>query len=487
MSTPPVAPGSSEQTPLLGSGHLRADSEISLKASQSLYALKYPDSSSTLRGFGKRAGSPYRKDDHHIADWPSMLVVFLAILVSEAARGLILPSLWPYLLSLGGAKETLGVVVASFSLGRMMATIPFGFLSDHFSTQAVLVIASVIQILGHSMYVIAPSISAIVVARVIVGLGSATMSVCRAHVAKSTTKGQRTYFFAYLSALQFVGFAVLPGLGGLLDMLPEGRVGVLELNEITYPALFLVLANLGVIGVAYCVYRDPESVPTVADATQVVATSGPVTNGVPNGQAQVQIATPVEPDWAALMVCLLINVFFRGVVAELETITTPVLMEYFSLSLPGASGVIGLLGFVGLFIYLGFKPIAKRFSDRFLVFFAIVLTLAGSFVLAQSLFRPPLLLYVVGLGAIWSIAYPLGQTATLALFSKVLAGLPAGGFLGVFSATGSLARIGFALLAAGIWSAFGKRAVFSGIAIYALATALIGFRYWKRLVPPDGL
>lgn len=95
--------------------------------------------------------------------------------------------------------------------------------------------------------------------------------------------------------------------------------------------------------------------------------------------------------------------------------------------------------------------------------------------------------YVFFLGLTWSLAYPIGQTAILSLFSKVLAGLPAGGFLGIFSATGSLARVAFAMLAGIVWSHFGKESVFSTILAYVVLATLMVLSTFPRLVPLGSL
>jgi len=446
-------------------------SSVDFKASSSLYALKFPESTTQLRDL-----------DAAVADPVSMVVVFLTILVSEAARGLMLPSQWPYLQAMGGNKQTLGLLVASFSFGRMLATIPLGFLSDHLSMRDVLAYAGAVQMVGHAAYMVSNNVSFLIGTRVVVGLGSATMSVCRAHIARSTSKAQRTYYFAYLSALQFVGFAVLPAAGGLLAELPRLSIlGVVELNEYTYPALVLVFANGAMIAALYKLYRDP---PTEAPLIPRPTSAGPAPLIVISSTGTENVEAKPKPDMVALMVCLLINICFRGMVAELETVASPVLMGNFHLSLDNASYDIGFLGFLGFFVYMGFKPIAKRFSDRQLVLAGLGFAILGSLLLCQSFVPLPLWSYSVGLGLIWSLAFPVGQTAVLSLFSKVLAGLPAGGFLGVFSACGSLARVLFAISAATIWDLLGERAVFGGIAFMSIVTSLLGMSVYRRLVPP---
>lgn len=453
-------------------------------------------------------------------DWVSLYVVYIVTLVAEAARGLVLPSTWPYYASLGGTKSTIGSFVASFSLGRMISTIPLGYLSDNASVGLVLMISSVIQVFGHLIYGVAPSLSVLYISRIIVGFGSATMSVCRAHLTRAIPANLRTHHFAYLSALQFIGFAVLPGLGGILALLPELKpFSFLQFNGFTYPAFVLVIANIIAIFLVHEFYidppqvqprslsrassRPPSRVPSSQRVNEVVSRHGvsqSVDNGIlshltrdsANGQTGDRVTyefqlpeVALSTDTVALITCLLVNVAFRGVIAELETVSVPFLMEQYGLDYGTSSFYLSVIGFAGLVVYVSFKPIAERFSDRLLVVTGLVFVLASALPLSIPWLSSHMyvVVYVLFLGLTWSIAYPVGQTAVLALFSKILAGLPAGGFLGIFSASGSIARLVMAVFAGKMWNDFGRESVFFGILVYTLATLLLTTWFYKRLVP----
>mmetsp|Transcript_14711 Transcript_14711/g.25449 ORF Transcript_14711/g.25449 Transcript_14711/m.25449 type:complete len:409 (+) Transcript_14711:3-1229(+) len=398
----------------------------------------------------------------------------------------------------------------------MVSTIPLGFMSDHLSMRTVFYTCSGLQILGNMVYVLAPNAIVLILCRMVVGIGSATMSICRAHVTRVTPKEQRTFHFAYLSALQFVGFAVLPGMGGVIAMWPETQ-GIV-LNQFTYPGYIQIVLNLIAIGLLYYVYLDaPEqtkdkkvknkqgevrALPISATTASNSANATNATNGgVPNIESQAEIGTngsvqvyisaeesqeEDKPDWYALVICLFINLCFRGVVAELETLASPFLMEQFPISLSSASTVIGVLGFLGLGVYLSFRPLSDRISDRELIIIGLVLNILGASFLAlvqAEVFPHSLWIYALALGLIWSLAYPLGQTAVLGLFSKILAGLPAGGMMGLFSAAGSLARVIFAMFSAFLWSYFGSNVVnIQMVILSVLILALTGISY-SRLVP----
>jgi hypothetical protein len=201
-------------------------------------------------------------------------------------------------------------------------------------------------------------------------------------------------------------------------------------------------------------------------------------------QVPAEEVDPV-PDAVAMATCILINVVFRGISAELETVATPFLMNGFGLSYDLASYYIASMGFIGLGVYICFKAIARRFSDRLLVQFGLVAAFVGTFPLALSGITANMSVevYVLCLAVVWSLAYPLGQTAVLSLFSKLLAGLPAGRYLGVFSMGGNIARIVFAVAVANIWSVFGREAVFGGV-LLAVALAITGVALlYQRLAP----
>lgn len=439
-------------------------------ASSSVNGCSIPQSPYSLRG---RLGFRPVDTEAGEIDWLSIVVVYWITLVSEAARGLILPSAWPYLKSLGGSKQTLGIFVAVFTFGRVAATVPQGYLSDKFSSASVLIAAACLQILGHSFYVLSPSIPLLIASRGVVGFASATVSVCRAHFTRAIPHDVRTYHFAWLSATQFIGFVVLPGVGGLLTNLPRFvPIPYVVFNEYTYPAIVLILCNTATVAAVYHLYLDPPP-PGTANAP------------VRKGTRQRDSVRQTSPDFTALSVCLIVNVSFRGVVAELETVSVPLMMEIYGLGFDRASYFITLVGLIGLAVYFAVKPLSRRFSDRDLVVAGLGFAIAGSLPLGF----PPLMkevslpIFIVFVIVMWSFSYPIGQTAMLSLFSKILAGLPAGGFLGLFSACGAFGRMLFAVFAVTIWTSFGPSALFATMCGYVALALALTIHMYRRLVP----
>lgn len=402
----------------------------------------------------------------------SIAVIYAVTLVSEGSRGLLMPSSWPYFHSVGGSKELLGVFVGILSLGRMLATIPLGHFSDRYSSEYIFYVTGLLQIAGHILYVCSPNVPSLILARFVVGLGSSTISVCRAYVARAVPKSDRTHHYAYLSAIQFIGFSILPGAGTLLSLLPETRFCGIALNEFTYPALVLALFCLATIVATFLFYEDPIPDPENVDTEHDTVDEN-------------EQATSNTSSYLPLAVCTITNVAFRGSIAELETVASPILMEQFDVTYGQTGLYMMIFGIIGLFVYILFKPLSNFYSDRVLIAIGLSATLLGSVPLAVPIISQnlTLFLYATSIGILWAFAYPVGQTGGLSLFSKTLRGIPPGKLLGVFSATGSAARIIFAVVAGALWGSFGREAVFGSISMLAIVAFGIVIYGWQNLLP----
>lgn len=442
----------------------------------------------------------HNSDNTDSIHWTSIFVIYFITVVAEAARGLLLPSSWPYFHALGGNKADFGFLVATYSFGRMLSTTPLGYLSDAISPSTVLVVASAIQALGHFIYATAPNVQMLYLSRIIVGFGSATTSIARAHITKAIPQDIRTTHFAYLSGLQFVGIAVLPVFGGLLSILPHFSILALPLNGYTYPAHLLVLANLACIPLIMAYYIDPSQTPP----TSPLSIDSPSTSQYhdiskstdihtqlsylpQNSLPSYQVLSTPGADIFALFMCLLINVVFRGILAALETVSVPFLMEQFHVTYSFASACMSCIGLLGLGTYFSFKIIASKYSDRVLVSIGLTFIALGCLPLSSHTLVSYMnvAVYVVLLAFTWSIAYPIGQTAILSLYSKLLAGFHVGGLIGLFSTSGALSPLFLSVIASRLWENSGRESVFGFVVENVLFAVVILAVSYKRLVPPN--
>lgn len=227
-----------------------------------------------------------------------------------------------------------------------------------------------------------------------------------------------------------------------------------------------------------------EAAPGRVAATSNGMTSPSATGGTYGATAAPR--SPPPPDAVVISSLLLLNVALRSIMAALETVATPFLVNsYASLTVASAAGLLSLLGIAGLGVYASMKPLARAASDARLMAVGLTLAAAGSVPLMMGAFLPdghlPLVATVGAMGLLWSAAYPLGQTAVLSAFAKATRGTSPGAALGLFSASGSGARVGGALAAGVAWALGGGGVVWGGVSAAAVIAMGGLARVYNRL------
>jgi MFS family permease len=74
------------------------------------------------------------------------------VLIGDTARGIIWPTLYTLLLSLGGSSSTLGWCVATFSIGRVVGSPIFGWLSARLGPALTLQMSLLVFAFGAAIY-----------------------------------------------------------------------------------------------------------------------------------------------------------------------------------------------------------------------------------------------------------------------------------------------------------------------------------------------
>lgn len=123
----------------------------------------------------ERAGDGQQRvfeNDRHGNDKKSIFVVGLMVLLGETCRGILFPTLWLRVQSVGGTPSGQGIAVATFSFGRLIGSLFLGLSADCFSYKSSLFGSTLFIMLGASAYVFAESLNALFVAQLILGLGS---------------------------------------------------------------------------------------------------------------------------------------------------------------------------------------------------------------------------------------------------------------------------------------------------------------------------
>jgi ceroid-lipofuscinosis MFS transporter 7 len=155
-----------------------------------------------------------------IYDLSGFYIVCLVILVGDMSRGIMFPSMWPLVSSLGGTTVTLGYTVAAFSFGRILVSPLFGGWSITYGYSKTLMFSCSILLFGTIMYAQVQNVGRIeflIFSQILLGIGSGTLGVTRAFVADISAQRNRTTYMAWITAVQYAGFTVTPFVGALFN------------------------------------------------------------------------------------------------------------------------------------------------------------------------------------------------------------------------------------------------------------------------------
>eukprot|EP00518_Triparma_eleuthera_P004603 CAMPEP_0182457868 /NCGR_PEP_ID=MMETSP1319-20130603/3331_1 /TAXON_ID=172717 /ORGANISM="Bolidomonas pacifica, Strain RCC208" /LENGTH=410 /DNA_ID=CAMNT_0024656419 /DNA_START=426 /DNA_END=1658 /DNA_ORIENTATION=+ len=402
-------------------------------------------------------------------------------------------------MSLGGSKVTQGYCVASFSFGRVLMSPYLGKMSETYGYRTTLRLSLSLLITGTLMYAAAGTpyltgpldglfgttragLALLVSAQIVMGLGSGTLGVTRAYVAESTGREERTKWLSYLTAVQYTGFTVMPVVGGFFcglvkpsGVIPGGwRLGALDLNEFTLPGYFMTaMASLS-LALLLTVFKDKKRAE----------------------KKKAKVVERVSDDYAsekagfgefsrfdvAVLGCLMLNVATKGSIAVYETLSVPFATSHFSSYDSQRAGfAVSSAGALGVLALLCMGLLGRCMTDTQMIVYGALTMVAGTGSLVHfgdhKNFPPSR--FEAAIFLLYSVGYPIGHTAVIGLFSKIVGGRPQGALLGWFASAGSLARMGFPILAGYASSYLGSSVVFMAL-IAVLGTAAVGVQYFTK-------
>ena len=435
-------------------------------------------------------------DDHHeddktiissiltadgIHDITGFSIVCFVILIGDMSRGVMWPTLWPLVSELGGTTVTLGYAVAAFSFGRIIVSPLFGHWSVLYGYSKVLVLSCGILFLGTLAYAQAQNVgstSFLIFAQSLLGVGSGTLGVTRAFVAEVTATRTRTRYMMWITAVQYGGFTVTPFFGALfINILGDAdyRFGyvweslavvvcfcngvyhvlntmcvsffpihrLFRLNMYTAPAYFMGIICLITLALLAIFFQDRTRLKTVSSQKKSKRR-----HAIDDVAMQTTIIGLTTYD-CCILGCMLLNVSTKGSIAAFETMGIAYANSSFAI-LPAEAGMdVAACGTIGVISLLSMGWFSAHFSDVQLIVGGMLvmvvgilsLTLIGDDPEANANWR-----FVFAIFMLYSIGYPIGHTALLGLFSKIVGRRPQGTLMGWFASAGSLARIAFPVM-----------------------------------------
>lgn len=354
-----------------------------------------------------------------IHDYTGFLCVCLVILIGDMSRGVMFPSLWPLVQSLGGTEVFQGYTVAAFSFGRIISNPIFGSLSHtHGYTNSLLLSCSILCF-GTLLYAQIPVVGRLdflIISQTVLGMGSGTLGVTRAFVADVTAKRNRTTYMAWATAVQYTGFTVFPVVGAIFNKLFDGRsypfLGILQFNMYTAPAYFMFVIISATIMILYCFFQGRNR--------QVTAKKKSQKRLAIDERANVVTFIGLTVYDCVILGCMLLNVATKGNIASFETLGIAIASEQFGMESGRAGAIIALCGFLGVICLLNMGRLEQRFADIYIIIGGIIIMGVG---IAGLSFLPnndsnPGWMFALSMFLIYSLGYPIGHTAVIGMFSK---------------------------------------------------------------------
>ena len=165
----------------------------------------------------------------------------------------------------------------------------------------------------------------------------------------------------------------------------------------------------------------------------------------------------------AVLGCLLLNVATKGSIAVYETLSVPFATSHFpSYDSERAGFAVSSAGALGVIALLCMGLLGKCMTDTQMIVYGALTMVVGTGSLVHfgdhSNFAP--FRFEVAIYLLYAIGYPIGHTAVIGIFSKIVGGRPQGALLGWFASAGSVARMGFPVLAGYVSSYAGSSWMF---------------------------
>ncbi|KAL4105907.1 hypothetical protein PRIC1_003962 [Phytophthora ramorum] len=435
-------------------------------------------------------------DRRRVRSWYAhMVLIHLSEFGAEAARGLVLPTLFTYVQELGGGLEDIGLLTALFSVGRFFSSLLFGWLCDRTSFRVLYNVAGVCAVLGNLLYVLpySPSVhsrTVLALSRFVIGFGAGNRSVCRANIAMLTRVDQRLQYFTMFATVVFLAYALTPGLGSVVGDTQVEIVGdLLQFNRFTAPGFLLVALNLLTIIFNNLIYDDsvtrddaPESPKLHVTSERQEAVLAIAVEGSQNNVEEIdktktaqpcqrEVAPPILSDRAVavgMLVFIFLNFNARGILSIFETVNVPLFLEMTNRNTTeeqdsvqatqDASTFYLVVGLFGLISYGSVQILRKKVSDVGFLLFGFAMLLVGNTILLalcadmhvnnersddidEDHTQQQFDIFVAAEIFVWSIGCPLTSAVVVSAFSKVLGSRPQGLLMGVFGASASVARM----------------------------------------------
>ncbi len=376
---------------------------------------------------------------------PRLLVLYVTAFVDMVGLAMIVPLLPYYATEHGASGFTVGLLISAFSLAQLAVAPAWGRFSDGYGRRPAIIAGLVVTAAAYVLFAFAGSVAALLVSRVVQGLGGGTIGVVQAYVADTSGPAQRTKSLGWLSAVTSLGAVVGPAFGS----------GMVALGGREAPGLGAAVLALLVAAFAWAFLGESRASTTTIGATRSLTT----------GRAAIRRVLIGWDEPASRLVWI----YTVGIGAFYGTIqTVPLLLsERFGITEHNIGYFVMYLGGMGV---IARAVVLGRAVDRL---GEVRLARLGILLLAAGLATTGVARAAVPVWAGFTLM-PLGTAFLFPCVTGLLSGAaPArhrGLYLGVQHTFGGMSRVAFPIAAGLLMDRFGVGVPFWISALLVLAT-----------------
>jgi multidrug resistance protein len=388
------------------------------------------------------------------------LAVLIAVnFVDMIGFMIVLPVLPFYALKLHATPETIGRLIASFSIAQLLAAPLWGRMSDRYGRRPALLIGLSASAIAYVVFGFASTVWLLFLSRLVQGAGGGTTGVAQAYVADTVEPADRARALGWLSAATSAGVMVGPAIGSSAAHLGQAAPG-------------LVAATLCLINVFFAWRWLPESRKEPA-------------------QKSAQTRRPLwHPAWVALrhpttVIGRLLWIYGVGMLAfaSMTSVMALYLGAEFGIDEKTIGYIflyVGVLSFVMRSLLLG--PIVDRIGETWAMRIGTMLLVIGLalYPLPRSLWTLAIVIPLVPIGT--ALLFP----ATTSLMSRASDPRELGTTMGVAQTFAGLARVAAPILATIAFQRLGHGWPFYLAAGYVALVGLMAFQVdpYPRVTKP---
>ena len=138
---------------------------------------------------------------------------------------MVLPLLPFYALRLHATAETVGWMIASFSIAQLVAAPIWGRVSDRYGRRPALLIGLFASAAAFLVFGLATSLWLLFLSRIVQGAGGGTTGVAQAYVSDTVERKDRARALGWLSAATNAGVSIGPAIGSLATHISQAAPG----------------------------------------------------------------------------------------------------------------------------------------------------------------------------------------------------------------------------------------------------------------------